>query len=268
MPDEGYFGSGDNQLAYSCAIPAGEAKKVGILFVHAAGGNRLGPHRMFVELARGFNLLGYPVLRFDLSGCGDSEGDISRGDMGEEIADVAEAVRFFAGRAKLESVILFGISRGSRVCYGAMEQGGLPLAGMILLSIPMSSRAAAIKSFKGYLKEYILKLRDRKRIWKLLSGKADWVEIRRTLAIALQLKDRYGRIEKKRLVSKCPILFVYGGGDPIAAEASRYYSSKCRENELSYDCHVIPDANHSFFHYKWTEEIFGLSKKWLERISG
>ena len=77
MTETGYFNSGGNELFYSCTIPAGKNETTGIVFVHAADGNRLGPHRMFVEFARHFNSLGYPTFRFDLSGCGDSTGAVS-----------------------------------------------------------------------------------------------------------------------------------------------------------------------------------------------
>lgn len=266
MLEVGYFRSGDNELSYSCVIPPGKAKRAGFIFVHAADGNRLGPHRMFVELANKFNSLGYPTLRFDLSGCGDSTGSITRSDITPEVFDVVEATRFFVAKANLNSVILFGISRGSHVCYTAMMQHPLSLSGMILLSIPLSSNRAALKSLGLRLKEYICKLRDPKRLWKLLSGRANVAQIWQTLTTALQLSGRYNRAEKKGSASRCPVLFIYGEHDPIGKESSQYYTSRCQENDLPYDCHFIVDANHSFFHYKWKEEIFSVSKQWLERI--
>jgi pimeloyl-ACP methyl ester carboxylesterase len=260
----GYFAARGNELAYSCAIPDSEPERTGIVFVHAADGNRLGPHRMFVELADSFNRLGYPTLRFDLSGCGDSSGSVSREDITPEVVDVVEAVRFFEAKANLESVILFGISRGALVCYSSMVRYSLSLSGMILLSMPVSSGRAALKSFWARLKEYICKAKDPRRLWKLLTGKADYAQIWQTLLTALKLKQRYAPVEKDEFASKCPILFIYGAQDPVGDESREYYTERCRENDLPWDCHFIEGANHSYFHYKWKEQILDLSKRWLQ----
>ena len=46
-----FFDSGPNRLSCVCTVPDSREIKAGLIFVHAADGNRLGPHRMFVELA-------------------------------------------------------------------------------------------------------------------------------------------------------------------------------------------------------------------------
>ena len=56
---------------------------------------------MIVEFANSLNSLGYPTLRFDLSGCGDSTGSVLRADTAADVSDVVEAVGFFAARANL-----------------------------------------------------------------------------------------------------------------------------------------------------------------------
>ncbi len=267
MTETGYFKSGSNELYYSCTIPSGNAEGTGIVFVHAADGNRLGPHRMFVEFASHFNSLGYPTFRFDLSGCGDSTGTVSEANIAAEVSDAIEAIRFFMTRANLENVTLLGISRGARVCYNAMAQHELPLSSVILLSMPISGNKAAINSFHTRLNEYLCKLKDPKHLQKLLSGKANFRQIGRTLTTALRLKNRYAPTKTNGFATKCPVLFIYGDRDPLAEQSSRYYTTKCRENELPHDCHFVADANHSFFHYKWKEQILDITTKWLERTN-
>ncbi len=263
MAEFGHFKSGNNELAYSYAVPSEKAEKTGIIFVHAADSNRLGPHRMFVEMAASFNSLGYPTLRFDLSGCGDSTGVVVKGDGLAQLLDVVEAVHFFTNIAKIKNVVLFGISRGSYLCYHAMAQHVLPLSGMILLSIPYSSDRTALKSFSNILKEYILKLHDPTRFRNLLSGKANPRGILRTFCKSLGLRNRYSANRQHGFLSTCPTLFIYGSKDPIMHESIKFYTEKYRGNDIPYTCHIIPHANHSFFHYKWKEEIFAVSKRWL-----
>lgn len=266
MVETGYFRSGDNELFYSCTVPTGKTTDAGVVFVHAGGGNKLGPHRMFVEMAESFNILGYPTLRFDLSGCGDSTGAISRNGIKAQVADVVEATRFFMGLANLENVVLLGISRGARICFTVMAEHHLPLAGMILLSMPVSSTGSALRSFGSQLTEYICKLKDPKYLRKLLSGRADIIQIGTTLVTALQLGHRYKRVERKTYDSKCHVLFIYGDRDPISTKSRRYYTSKCHQNNLAYDLHIVAGANHSFFHYKWKKEVCNVSERWLEKI--
>lgn len=267
MTETGYFNSGENKLAYSCTIPAGESEATGIIFIHAADGNRLGPHRMFVEFAGHFNSLGFPTFRFDLSGCGDSTGSVSGTDIANEVSDTIEAIHSFMTKANLENVILLGISRGAHVCYNVMAKHALPLGGLILLSMPISGNKAALNSFQNRLNEYLYKLKDPKHLRKLLSGKANFRQIGRTLTTTLRLKNRYAPTETNEFATKCPVLFIYGECDPLAAQSSRYYTTKCRENDVPYDCHYIADANHSFFHYKWKEQILDISVKWLEETN-
>jgi pimeloyl-ACP methyl ester carboxylesterase len=262
----GCFTSGGNALAYSCGIPPGKEKSTGIIFVHAADGNKLGPHRMFVECANRFNRLGYATLRFDLSGCGDSTGTVSRSNIDADLFDVVQAIRFFVAKADVNSVILFGISRGAYVCYTAMAQHGLPLKAVILLSTPVSGGRAAAKSLRMRLKEYYYKLRDPKHLLKLLSGRANIPQIMRTLGAALRRGRSYKAAENSAFVSKCPVLLFYGGNDPIADESRSYYTARCSENHVPCNCHIIAGGNHSFFHYRWKEQIFDVSAQWLDEM--
>jgi pimeloyl-ACP methyl ester carboxylesterase len=268
VAETGYFRSGANELSFSCVIPPEDPRQAGVVFVHAADGNRLGPHRMFVELAHELGSTGYPTLRFDLSGCGDSTGRASQGDIDTEVSDLLRAIEFFMTRANLKSVVLLGISRGAVLCHTAMARHKIPLSGMILLSTPVSSGSVAFKSFAMRLREYLWKLTDPKRLWKFLSGRANIRQIWRTLATALGTGQRYRRPRGSAVASRCPILLIYGGNDPTSRESSEYYTKMCRQTGLSCECHFIKGANHSFFHYRWKEQITSISRQWLERTHG
>jgi alpha-beta hydrolase superfamily lysophospholipase len=62
----------------------GETTDLGAVLLNAGAIRRVGPNRMWVELARRWAARGVPSLRLDLEGLGDSDGDDSR------FADVAE----------------------------------------------------------------------------------------------------------------------------------------------------------------------------------
>jgi pimeloyl-ACP methyl ester carboxylesterase len=67
------------------AEPIGDTKaELGAVLLNAGAIRRIGPNRMWVELARRWAARGVPTLRLDLEGLGDADGD------GERFADVAE----------------------------------------------------------------------------------------------------------------------------------------------------------------------------------
>ncbi len=266
MIKTGCFISGENELSYSLSRPKDSDGKPGVLFVHAAGGNRFGPHRMFVELGEKFNRCGYSTFRFDFTGCGDSSGVESKNDIDSEVFDLVNAVRYFIDAGQLEKVVLLGISRGARVCFNAMSSESLALAGMILLSAPVSTRRSAAKSVCFRLAEYARKLRDRRYFLKMISGRVSIVGIYRTLINAFALQKRYSELHNRIFRSPCRVLLIYGDCDPISQESSRYYISRYEENDVLCEIHFISHANHSFFHYKWKDQIVGICLEWLEKI--
>ncbi|MHC4396873.1 MAG: alpha/beta hydrolase [Planctomycetota bacterium] len=148
-----FFSSGTNRLFCVCTVPDSQSIQAGLIFVHAADGNRLGPHRMFVELADRLKYCGIASLRFDMRGCGDSEGKPARGAINSDIEDLQNALRFFASTYKLPKIFLFGISRGAMVILSALAEHSLPVDRTVLLSTPFSSSKAAAKKFTDRLKE-------------------------------------------------------------------------------------------------------------------
>lgn len=267
MNDLGYFKSGANLLSFSATYTKTSGKGTGIVFVHAADGNKLGPHRMFVELARRFTDKGYPTFRFDLAGCGDSTGSVSTNGLDGEIADTANAIEFFTVHSSIDDIVLLGISRGALVCYRAMLERNLPLQGLILLSMPYSSHSTGLRSFAGELKQYFYKIKQPEYRHKLIHRQANLRQIGSTLKKALTLKNRYKETIYKDSLSKPPILFIYAGNDTTAQKSSEYYTKRCTQKGLRCDCYFIPGANHSFFHYAWKKQIFEVSLYWLQKIT-
>jgi pimeloyl-ACP methyl ester carboxylesterase len=244
-------------------LPPEKITVIYILFVHADQGNRLGPHRMFVEFARTLGAKGYPIFRFDLRGCGDSSGQDAQGDMKQDLKDVTNAIHFFARMAQLQNVKIFAISRGARVAYKLLEDKTLPLSGLMLLSTPCSSTQAAAKNVRAALNQYLLKLTKPYYWIKFFSGKVSLYGIFRTIAHAWNIRRRYQERTAPKS-NRCPLIFIYGQSDPIANQSMNYYQAKCQK--MDFETHLIPGANHSFFHYRWKEEIIRICLQWLEKI--
>lgn len=267
MNKTGYLQGCRENLFYNYSKPAGQVK-VGIIFVHAASGNRLGPHRMFVEMGEEFYRLGYATMRFDFAGCGDSTGTGPMQSIEDDSFDLARVCEFFKQKGALEKIFLIGISRGSRLCFNAMRKYKIDMNGMVLFSASYLDNSVFVRLFANRLKQYFIKLVEPGAFKRLISGAVNFKGIFRTFAFCFQFKQKAesakGRSGFKTI---CPLLFVYGKNDPITNNSKIYYSQICKKTQIDYKCVLIENANHSFFHYKWKEQLFEISKKWIEGLA-
>jgi dipeptidyl aminopeptidase/acylaminoacyl peptidase len=110
------------QLAGVLTIPPGlkeGERRPAFLILHGFGStkeseNVLGPARLLQEL-------GYVTLRFDMRGCGESEGEHGRVICLEQVADTRNAVSFLAQQAHIdrERIAVIGTSFGGAVAVYA-----------------------------------------------------------------------------------------------------------------------------------------------------
>ncbi|WP_078551247.1 alpha/beta hydrolase [Bacillus alkalicellulosilyticus] len=77
MVNQVTIASGSRNLSGAVHFPSNQPKiqKPAIVFVHGFVGSKVGEHRLFVKAARHFTEQGFVVVRFDFSGCGESDGD-------------------------------------------------------------------------------------------------------------------------------------------------------------------------------------------------
>lgn len=112
------FSSGGLNLAGILTIPddmkPGESRPA-VMVLHGFGGNKNGG--MPVVAAELFAKLGYVTLRFDMRGCGNSEGVRGRVICLEQVEDTKSAVSFLAGRkeVKADRIAVMGFSFGAAV---------------------------------------------------------------------------------------------------------------------------------------------------------
>ncbi|MBF5042076.1 hypothetical protein FGE12_06690 [Aggregicoccus sp. 17bor-14] len=85
----------------------------GVILTNIGLNHRVGPYRLNVELARALAADGYTVLRFDLSGRGDSEArKDSRTDAERAVLDMREAMDLLQKKRRLERFALVGLCSG------------------------------------------------------------------------------------------------------------------------------------------------------------
>lgn len=103
------FPCGDEMLAGSLDEAGGST---GILLVTGGTQTRVGSHRMYEQLAKYLAEHGFPCLRYDRRGVGDSSGEDP--DFRDSLLDLCAAVEaFHAHRPGLERVYGFGLCDGA-----------------------------------------------------------------------------------------------------------------------------------------------------------
>lgn len=88
--------------------------KPGVLLLNSGLLHRVGPHRMYVELARALATRGFPVLRFDFSGIGDSAPRLDALSGEESTAEeTREAMAALTAARGVHRFVLMGLCSGA-----------------------------------------------------------------------------------------------------------------------------------------------------------
>ncbi len=117
----------------------------GIVMAHGFGGNRT-EHGKFLKIAEELNVVGFNVLTFDFSGCGESEEDSIT--IEKEVNDLNSAVKFLRSRG-VENLGLTGISQGGLVSLKVSDLDVLA----IFLMAPVTD---ALEDYRSNLSEWQL----------------------------------------------------------------------------------------------------------------
>lgn len=94
---------------------SGVSSKIGVVLPNAGVIHHVGPHRFTVKLARLLAEQGLPVLRWDLSGLGDSGTPAEAKPYNEQaIADIQSAMDYLGSASGAERFIVAGICSGAK----------------------------------------------------------------------------------------------------------------------------------------------------------
>lgn len=119
-----------------------------VVFCHGFRGERTGPNRVFVTVARRLATLGISSLRFDQYGSGDSEGSF----VDSSFADWVDTIRVLAQQEadRGRRVALFGQSMGASAALCAAAD--LPLSAVVAW-VPDASVDAFVPDPRGVVEE-------------------------------------------------------------------------------------------------------------------
>ena len=174
--------------------PATEPRSLGVLIVVGGPQYRVGSHRQFVVMARALASSGYPVLRFDHRGIGDSDGTPRRfEELDDDIRAALDAMHVAC--PGLSGAVMFGLcdAAAASMMYCAKDPR---LAGLILSNPWVHSEAGVARA---YVRHYYFERLLQASFWrKVAAGEFDLVESVRDLLRKLWLATKLSRVSAVR----------------------------------------------------------------------
>jgi len=229
------------------SLPKGKEKIPAVIAVHGFCGSK--SKRKMVKIGRRFAKSGIAVLRFDFSGCGDSEGDFEKMSINQEGKDLKSAYNFLIKNPRInrEKIGFLGHSLGALiVCLLQKEK-------LIAKTLVLVSQA--------------LDQRDLMKIWNNPQQIKKW----RKQGYLDMPKCRIGvqYLNEARdytpIVSgiKTPVLIIQGNKDkdvPVRFSKNLLKAFGGEKNMI-----IVREADHDFESYQSFEELKNHSLRWFKK---
>jgi exosortase A-associated hydrolase 2 len=100
------------------------AREGGVVLCNPLGREYIRSHRAYRQLAIHLSNAGFPVLRFDFYGCGDSGGERGEGQITQWLDDISAAVAEIRGRCNSDRICLLGLRFGGTLAMLAGARQG------------------------------------------------------------------------------------------------------------------------------------------------
>lgn len=118
-----FFRDGEHELFGVFHGPTGRDQRIGFVFVHPLLEEKLWTHRVYVSFARELSARGYPVLRFDVMGHGDSSGSFEDANVDSQLSNIRCALCTLKQRAPaIDGFGLLGLRFGGTLAAVAAEE--------------------------------------------------------------------------------------------------------------------------------------------------
>ena len=143
-------------------------KKTAVLIITGGFQYRIGSHRQFTRMSRQLATAGYPAMRFDMPGLGDSPGEMVAFDQTE--LHISAAVDMLTSITGIKNVVLWGLCDGaSAILLYLQKTRDSRISDLVLVNPWIRSETSLARTqIKHYYRGRILEI----SFWrKLLQGK-------------------------------------------------------------------------------------------------
>ena len=161
--------------------------RTGVVFLNAGLVHRIGPNRLYVVLARTLAVLGYPCLRFDHSGIGDSPASDDGRPFGERFVDEARlAMDWLHEHHECRRFILVGLCSGTltafnTACVDTRVCGLVLLTALLQDPATVPAEVVAEASDRRVARSYVTAKATSSSAWtRVLTGQANYRNVLKT----------------------------------------------------------------------------------------
>lgn len=301
------FNNADGHRLFGIYHPAAAAqqRKVGVILLSPGIKARIAPHRMYLRLAEMLAMNGWPVLRFDFSGLGDSEGglvdDLHAGvhakiQVGRYVDDTVRAMDWMVAQGVGSGGFVLGGLCGGAIT-GLLTASDTRVKGLLALGIPVmlddpnvDSRAyVSAGQLKRLRDGYFKRMKDPDAWLRLLSFRTDYRMLMRSIFMKSGSNAKSGETGKEpgkpehrnplfapammeMMQRGQPVCCVFGGNDRLTFEFEEQFLAPMKEKLSKHadilNVHNISYANHIFGWREWESEMLGYSSEWFTRWFG
>lgn len=255
--------------------PSESDLNIGVVIVVGGPQYRVGSHRQFTLMARELAIRGFPTLRFDYRGMGDSDGEY-RGfeHIGEDIRAAIDAL--FREQPTLHGVVLWGLCDAASAIF-AYAPTDRRLLGIIAANPWARSEATLART---YVKTYYLQRIFQRTFWEkmlrggvqvgsALRGAASYWRQSRTASQTNESGSYLDRMLRGMASFQNPILILTSGRDLTAAE----FTDRCKEGawrdavqRANFTSEQLPNADHTFSARSDLKCVVDCCAKWLVSV--
>lgn len=243
-------------------------RRTGLVIVSGGLQTRVGSHRLFFDLAEAISQAGFPVLRFDRRGMGDSGGtDAGWRSSAPDIAAAAAALR--GACPALRSVAGWGLCDGASALALFGADAGLDA---LVLANPWlrDEDRASLPPPAAVAQRYRQRLFDRDSWRRLVRGDIDLAKLARGLR-SLELRHQPTALERAvaQALSRFdgPVSALVGTEDAtgiaFAAAVGADPLKRCRVA-----CRPVADGDHSFSSAAQRTAVIDATLEFLNRLDG
>ncbi len=284
------FGTGERLFGIMVESGDGQRPELpAVLMLNTGGDHHIGPHRLYVPLAREWATHGFSVLRMDIDGLGDSGVSglpvIPDGYPDTAMRDVAEAIDYLRDRRGKADVVAMGMCSGAYHSIQAAREG-LPLAGVIAINAPLYYRpgdpfdAAAAQVLEA--KRVRMAFSSPSGWAKVAGGKSDLRYNVQTLwshakqRIARRMREWFGGARSGRAGGTSPLfhpscetLLIYSRSDGglffLETQGAAQLRKRGRKN---FRLDVVDGPDHTFSTLAWQRHLSKVITSYLRETFG
>lgn len=228
-------------------LPIKKGKVPAVIIAHGFNGSK--SERKFVKLARQLSKNGIAVLRFDFSGCGDSEGDFEKMSIHQEVEDLKAAYENLARQPSIDRKRIGVLGHSLGALIACLFQIKNSVAKTLVLIAPALDQENLFKIW--YNSKEITKWRKK--------GYIDTPKCR----IGLQYLNEAKNYTSVASNLKIPTLIIHGKKDKdVPLKFSKRLLKLLGGKRKMV---VVDDADHNFENYKALNALINHSRKWFNK---